>query len=797
MAACGFVASLVLCSFAPTAGFPASILSFRAGLQPGGVRLVIDLDEPADYSVEAAASTVLLDIDAMSAATAAGRFPGNAAAEDFISKPSQGRTSLEVRLRSPSVKVKHYTLPMPDRIVLDLFPSPRSGGSSDEGPQVQALYGLIPCQPIGGIGKGYRELHLSPEEFLLDNGLAVKTFFFDGRAEKKMLRGGSFRPVLRFRGSQGQGRAKVFFSLNDVPLDGVILDGAADEARTADIKLPAPLLHPGKNKLTLAAMTEPKSGDRSAGGSLAILNDSILRLDYLEAPHLKLGDLAAFLEGTLPFPDRGLVVVIPDKPESEEIQAAMELLLKWYGGSLSGAAFGRVMAAGSLTPGIAASSHMIYLGRSHSLPRAVLEAFQWEPPSQGSGFLSCFMNNYGNIRLLVTSETAEGVLASAMSLLDRGLRGSLNAGRVSLLPVMSLSGPGGRSRKDRVTFKELTGGDLVFSGAGKTSRRIQLKVPPWGLSGRRGEVSLSFHSSPFIDGERSTLILSFNGKRTAPIGLAKSTEGKDQMTTKVPGPILETGVLEIGIEISLVPASGAEEAPGEAFWVVVDGSSHVRVPLPDKQPPALLENLPFLMGDRNVTLFIGPAPEKELLSTLALLFSEWRRTSGFKKEVRVKPLTELHWDSLTSGIVIAGSFEELCHQGVPMAAARQDDGIVIAVGKKDKAVLDAGSDAFFQLLRGKGDFPVLVVGWPAGGFAEPLPVEIFRSGQLKGDACTVSSKGKVKPLYIASNEERKGSFSTDLPEGSRGRILLGTAALGFSLALLWVLVFLARGGVSR
>ena len=202
--------------------------------------------------------------------------------------------------------------------MLDLFPSPRSGGSSDEGPQVQALYGLIPYQPIGGIGKDYRELHLSPEEFLLDNGLAVKTFPFDVWAEKKMLRGGSFRPVLRFRGSQGQGRAKVIFTLNDVPLDGVILVGAADGARTADIKLPAPLLRPGKNKLTLAAMTEPKSGDRVPEGPLPFSTTASCAWTTWRLLTLKLGDLAAFLEGTLPFPDRGLVVAIPDKPESRD-----------------------------------------------------------------------------------------------------------------------------------------------------------------------------------------------------------------------------------------------------------------------------------------------------------------------------------------------------------------------------------------------------------------------------------------------------------------------------------------------
>ena len=798
MAVCGFVASLVLCSFAPTAGFAASILSFRAGLQPGGVRLVIDLDEPAEYSVKAAASTVLLEIDAMSTATASGRFPDNTAAEDFISKPFEGRTSLEVHIKSPSVEVRHYTLPMPDRIVLDLFPSPRSGGSSDEEPQVQALYGLIPYQPIGGVGKGYRKLLLSPEEFLLDNGLAVKTFPFDVPAAKKIFRGGSFRPVLRFRGPQGQGRARVVFTLNAVPLEGVVLDGAAAEARTADINLPASLFRPGKNKLTLAAMAEPKSGDRSAGGSLVILDGSILRLDYLDASDFSLGDMAAFLEGSLPFPDRGLVVVIPDKPESEEIQAAMELLLKWYGGSLPGAAYGRVMEADSLTPGIADSSHVIYLGRSHSLPRAVLEAFQWEPPSQGSGFLSCFMNNYGNIRLLVTSETAKGVLASAMSLLDRRLRGSLNAKRVSLPPVMSLSGPGGGSRKDRVTFKDLTGGDLVFSGVGKSHHRVQLKVPPGGQVGSQGEVSLTFRASPFIDGERSTLTLSFNGKRAASIGLGKSTEEKDHMTTKIPKTILEPGTLEIELEASLVPAYGAEEVPGEAFWVVVDGSSHVPIPLPDKQPPPLLENLPFLMGDREVTLFIGPTPGKGLLSALTVLLSEWRRTSDVEIKIRVKPLAELRWGNPTGDAVIAGSLEELFHQGIPVTAVRQDDGIVIAVGKKDKLALEPASNAFFQLLGGKSASSVLAVGWPTEGFAEPFPVEIFRSDKLKGDASIVSGKGEITPLNITSNEKRNGLFSLDLlPEGSRGRILLGAGAMGFSLALLWVLVFLGRGGASR
>ncbi len=136
--------------------------------------------------------------------------------------------------------------------------------------------------------------------------------------------------------------------------------------------------------------------------------------------------------------------------------------------------------------------------------------------------------------------------------------------------------------------------------------------------------------------------------------------------------------------------------------------------------------------------------------------------------------------------------------GVPVAAARQGGEVVITGGEKDKTAFDADSDAFFQLLRGKGASPcpsgnTLADGW----FGELFPGAIFRSGKLKGDVCIVSGKGKATHLYMATHVKGAGPFSQDLPDGSGGRILLGASALGLSLALLWVLVFLGRGGIGR
>ena len=779
---------LVICALIPTPGYAASIRSFRAGLQPGGARLVIDLDEPADYGVRADASTIRVVIGAGSAGPASGRFPKNPVAVAYASKPSEKGTSLEITLNSTLVAVRHYTLSRPERIVLDMAPSPGSAEPEGENPQVDAIHGLVRSQFTTGPGKGYTDLRLSPEDLPLVGGLAAKTYPFEIPVTRRIVEGGSFSPVIRFLGPGRRDQARLIFILNGVPLGEALLESEAPGGPVAAIDLPASLLRPGTNRLTLAAATRQKEGIKDGGGTLRILNGSNLRLRYRTAPGLSLKDMVSLLEDDPAFSADDLAVIIPDRPEPEEVQAALELLLEWYGKSPRGAASARVLTQDLVNGEVASSSPMIYLGRRSLLSRPVLEAFRWDTTPPEGSFLSCFMDTHGKFRFLITSETAKGVLSGAMALLDPELRGRFDAEWIFVSPDKPLPGRRVKTRSDKIPFKDLAGGDLVFSGPGKRTRRVELLAPPAALVGGRAELTLAYSFSPFIDGEGSSLTLILNGTPAATAKLDGSTGEKGLLTATIPKALLDGNPLEVAIEADLEPSGGGKGLPGEAFWMVVDGSSHARIPLAAGQLPPLLEYFPYQVGKGEVTVFVGSPTARGLLSTLGAILSESQRVSATELRFNVRPLEELRWENLKGDAVIAARLEELFTRGIPLAALRRGDEVEITGGRKNEATLDVDRDAFFQILPRKGVGTVLVVGWPRNGLGEPFPAEGFRLGELKGDACLVSDGGRISPLYLSVPEPRGGSG---------GRIPLGVAALVLSLALLWILVFLSRDGNRR
>ena len=92
----GLLAVLIISALSLSAASATSAVSFRAGLQPEGARLVIDLDRPVKYSLSAEGSKVIIDIRAESAEERSGNFPNNRVASSFSARPTAGGTSLEI-----------------------------------------------------------------------------------------------------------------------------------------------------------------------------------------------------------------------------------------------------------------------------------------------------------------------------------------------------------------------------------------------------------------------------------------------------------------------------------------------------------------------------------------------------------------------------------------------------------------------------------------------------------------------------------------------------------------------------
>ncbi len=790
----GLLAVLIISALSLSAASATSAVSFRAGLQPEGARLVIDLDRPVKYSLSPEGSKVIIDIRAESAEERSGNFPNNRVASSFSARPTAGGTSLEINLRSPVVTVKHYTLPSPERIVVDISPSPGATGQDGQNPRVFGIHGLVRAPLVTGPGKGYTDLRLSPEEMVLEEGFTARTFPFEVPFTRRIVEGSSFIPVLVFDADEGEAQARVSFTLNGVPVGDTLLQVRKGSGTGTRIELPPGLIRPGVNRMTLAVSAYPESGRGPTGGTLRILDGSFLRLRYLSASDVRLKDIGAFIDGSLSPEGEDLAVVLPERPEPEEIQAALEMVMEWNGGRPSGQIRARILTPGLVDSETARYFHTVYLGRSPLLPLPVLQAFRSETPPGDKGFLSAFVDSYGKFRLLVTSDTAGGVLSGTLSLMDLSLRDRFDTRRAFITPGKTLSARETEEADGTFTLKELTGGDIVLSAAGTRERRMILTPPPVGKIGGPGEVSLTFRSSHLLDGERSTLGIELNGAPADTVKLGRSSASeKDRLTAKIPEKLLGQGPLEIGLRAVLEPAGGKErELPGDVFWVVVDGSSQVRTPLSTRRLPSLLEYLPYQLTGGEISLFVGPEPMDGMLSAVAGILADWQRTLGKALEVKVKPLSQLEWENLKGDAIVASDLEKILSLGIPIAAVHRKGETVISRGRSVKARLDLERDVFIQLISRKSRGLGLVLGWPGRSQSGTDFFERFHPGELKGDVFLVSDGKEAAHFYLETPEPRAGLFGPSPEKGQTGRVILGVSALGMSLALLWFLVYLGR-----
>lgn len=99
-----------------------SVTSIRAGLLPGGARIVIDLDQPSPYSLIKSGRNLEVSVKTSIAGITTGEFPSNNSASSYQAYPYENGMILRIHLQSERISVNYFPLSNPDRIVIDLFP---------------------------------------------------------------------------------------------------------------------------------------------------------------------------------------------------------------------------------------------------------------------------------------------------------------------------------------------------------------------------------------------------------------------------------------------------------------------------------------------------------------------------------------------------------------------------------------------------------------------------------------------------------------------------------------------------
>lgn len=782
----GFLAVLAvfLLVHVPEAG--SSARSVRTGIQPKGARMVIDLERPTTYSISREGSILRVQVDSGMDARESGQFPANRIASTFSAVPDNGGTLIIIELKVPSVSVEHFTLPSPDRIVIDLNPP-----GKDPAPEITALHGLIPAPATHGPGPHSSVLKLPREDVTIGDGFSARSFSFDIPPLWKIRQGSSLNLNLETGGMGKNALLTILLVMNGSPVKTLVLESAKGSPGAIPIPLSPHLFKVGKNVLTIGASIDSKDRHQKSGGeNLGIRDRSFLRLNFLPANDLRIKDMASPFEASVIKPGEGVAAVLPDRPEPAEIEAALVILLSWAGKAGDEAFSPRIIFQEELDNRTADSFHLVYLGRTSSLPAKVLEAFGSGGNEGPGSSLSSFLNVQGKARLLVTSGTAEGVLSGARSLLDPDLSEKMDSGKVLLGP--------GTVHEERVTYKtredilfgRLFGGDILFSGTGSQEKRSLVALPPEGAVKGKPELVLDYRYSPVLDNTKSTLTVELGDAAASTVPLGKRSSGEGRLVVEVPRSLLGAGPFDIRFRISLETA-GEEKAKGleDAAWLLIDSASRFELSAGKGDLAPLFENLPHAFPGREISIFAGPGTRGEHLAALVRMLIDWNRYLASDLRVKVKSLSSFSRDEPEGSSIITGALGDIVRSGAPLAVGYEEASGRISSGPKVRVRKEheLGS-VYLQVLGTRDRGTALLIGWPPERSGDGIFTGSIRFSSLRGDVNLISPNGEVASYYVNTPEPGE-SFLRSRPGL---RIFLGLFAMGLSLALLALFVYHIR-----
>ena len=303
------------------------------------------------------------------------------------------------------------------------------------------------------------------------------------------------------------------------------------------------------------------------------------------------------------------LIVIPNQPDAEEMQAALTVA----------AGFGRMSQGDQLVQLVkeadveslnAAEMDLIYVGKAASfsgLAQMALPAkwngsvFALGSIQSGDGVLQMIPSPWNNSRalLLVSGDTGAAAVKAAQALSSQSI---ITVGRPDLAvikevqPVQPLSAVA----IDR-TFAELGYGPLEMSGAGLASTEVRFSVPAGQVTDNDAYVNLVFNYSAAIDFDRSSMSVLLNDMPIGGVLFSGETVTTTEARITIPKYALRPGINSLLIEVELIPPDYCTDINFSNLWATVSPESLLHIPLTPAvttvTPLQDLSTYPFTFAD--------------------------------------------------------------------------------------------------------------------------------------------------------------------------------------------------------
>jgi hypothetical protein len=389
--------------------------------------------------------------------------------------------------------------------------------------------------------------------------------------------------------SQGSG-ASIQVSLNDVLLTTIFISQTG--VQTFLVPIPPEALvstrSDGRHVLRffLDASTDCRFDHET---SVVIQSDSLLSLPHdLISPSTDLSLLPRpIFQGDSFLPETALLVV-PDQPTAQELQAAMTVEAG-FGRMTSGNLALPLVTAGSLTEEQKASNHLVVVGKPAGL--GLISGVNFVSPVVASGVndpqvqpedgvveMAVSPWNQGRVVLYVGGNSDAGVVKAAQALsfgvLQPGSQPSQTViGAVNTTPAQTTVAA------DR-TLTDLGYQVRSISGYGTSSLEYHFFIPAGQVPGGESFFNLIYTHSALLDPGRSGLVVALNDRR---IGSALLTEDSasqvNSLKVALPAEVLRPGDNKLVVQVDMRPRDFCSNFMTDSLWFTVDPSSLVHMPL--------------------------------------------------------------------------------------------------------------------------------------------------------------------------------------------------------------------------
>ena len=409
------------------------------------------------------------------------------------------------------------------------------------------------------------------------------------------------------------GTLLVYF--NDELIDTIILN--SDSPPEKEIVIPDKALNTvekdGRNRLRLFLNADVNCRYDNVHTTLLVSKNSQFNLQYAEvAPVADLSLLPRPIYQPDSIVPNSALVVIPDAPESFELQAALTAMAG-LGSITNGDLLVGMVTASQLNEEMVASKHLIFVGLAKNfpslqvanLPIAVSDnglALDQDHDTDGVVQIGKSPWSQSNVILFVGGNSEDAVIKASQAF-STGKIIAVEKPDVSLIATVNPSNQDSVISEDK-TFKDLGYESQTMGLFGESYLSYTFYTSPEQASSEGAYIDLVVSHSDLINYEGTGLSVRLNNEVVGGLQLSKETPATLQIKL-VPG-IIRRGVNRLEIISDIIPYFTCYSTDLSSTWVTISETSSIHLPISDQKlnigDSVNLRDFPYMfLGSRNLS----------------------------------------------------------------------------------------------------------------------------------------------------------------------------------------------------